>query len=169
VDRFVVRLLLDRGANPLVRNSFNNETCLHVAVRALVNGGIGFDEVKGKAFLKLLLEAGLRPTDEDEDGTTPLDLASGLCLARRKIFEEALIECGIKHNGLIEDGEICPGCTDYSKGLSCFCDPDWRTKFFGHAYTVMRTMTPTKLAMINSRTARMRLPMSAPPASQILK
>jgi hypothetical protein len=124
----LLRLLLDRGENPRMRNKLGNRTCLHTAVDGLNGRHFSFDEENCKVSLKILLEAGLCPTDEDDFGVTPLDLAHNLCFARRRILEEALTECGIEFDGLIGDDEECPGVY-HNKKPYCYCDPNWRTKF----------------------------------------
>lgn len=126
----VLRLLLDRGANPLVRHLFTNETCLHEAVRSLTYGGISFNHAHDKACLKILLESGLRITDKDCFGRTPLNMARYICFARRRILEEALTECGIEFDSLINDGEECPGDVHHNVMPYCYCDPNWRTLLY---------------------------------------
>ncbi|SLM39701.1 Ankyrin repeat-containing domain [Lasallia pustulata] len=125
----ILQLLLDRGANPLVRRLATNETCLHEAVRNLSAPFGKFDEVNWKTFLKILLEAGLSITDKNFWGITPLDIARTFCFARRRIFEEVLAECGIDFDSsFTDDYEECPCDVRHAVRPYCYCDPNRRTK-----------------------------------------
>ena len=128
----VLRLLINRGANPLMRDLSNNRTCLHYAIQELGSAWIRFNEANYKTYLKILLEAGLRITDEDVHGLTPLKMARTLCFTRRMILEEALTECGIEFDSLIDGGEECPGHVCYDMEPYCFCDPNWKRKRFSY-------------------------------------
>ena len=130
VDPEIPRLLLDRGAKPLLRHLETDETCLHIAIRGLSRGTRKPNEfVNCKNILKILLEAGLCITDKDRWGITPLDEARNLCFARRRIFEAALTECGIEFDSLRDDDEECPRDVHWDELPYCYCDHNRRTKF----------------------------------------
>jgi ankyrin repeat protein len=64
-----VRALLDGGANPRQPNK-SGSTPLHLAVQTTGRGGSGSDEARRQqaGIIKLLLERGARPTDQDMQG-----------------------------------------------------------------------------------------------------
>lgn len=49
----------------------------------------------------------------------------------RKILEEALTECSIEFDRLVDDGEGYPGDVQLKERPFCYCDPIWKTKYWG--------------------------------------
>ncbi len=64
-----VRALVDNGANPRLKNK-SGSTPLHLAVQTTGRGGSGSDEARRQqaGIIKLLLERGAQPTDQDAHG-----------------------------------------------------------------------------------------------------
>jgi ankyrin repeat protein len=64
-----VKALLDGGANPRKANKAGS-TPLHLAVQPTGRGGSGSDEARRQqvGIIRLLLERGARPTDQDARG-----------------------------------------------------------------------------------------------------
>jgi hypothetical protein len=124
LDPNILNLLLSREANILVRDHWSGRTCLHNAVEGLSRGYSQYSgSMESKAFLVVLLRAGLKVTDEDNEGDTPWDLARQLCHERRKVFKDALTECGIDWTSLFVDGEECPGGEFFGQ-YDCYCETD---------------------------------------------
>lgn len=72
-----VRALLDGGANPRQPNRAGS-TPLHLAVQTTGRGGSGTDDARQQqaAIIRLLLERGARPTDQDARGKTAYQAAT---------------------------------------------------------------------------------------------
>jgi ankyrin repeat protein len=64
-----VRALLDGGANPTLKNK-SGSTPLHLAVQTTGASGSGSDGARcqQEAIIRLLLERGAKPTDQDARG-----------------------------------------------------------------------------------------------------
>ena len=72
-----VRALLDGGANPTLRNK-SGSTPLHLAVQTTGRGGSGTEgaHCQQEAIIRLLLERGAKPTDQDTRGRQVYDAAT---------------------------------------------------------------------------------------------
>jgi ankyrin repeat protein len=72
-----VRALLDGGANPRQPNK-SGSTPLHLAVQTTGRGGSGSDEARRNqaGIIKLLLERGAKPTDQDARGKQVIKAAT---------------------------------------------------------------------------------------------
>jgi ankyrin repeat protein len=72
-----VRALVDGGANPKQRNK-SGSTPMHLAVQTTGRGGSGSQEARQQqaGIVRLLLERGARPTDEDGHGKQVFQAAS---------------------------------------------------------------------------------------------
>jgi len=82
-----VRALLDHGANPRQPNK-SGSTPLHLAVQTTGRGGSGSDEAREQqaGIIRLLLERGARPSDEDARGK-PVDQAATSAWVRTLLRE----------------------------------------------------------------------------------
>jgi hypothetical protein len=85
-----VRALLDGGANPRQPNK-SGTTPLHLAVQPTGRGGSGSDEARRQqaAIIKLLLERGARPTDQDARGKQVYQAATSIWI--RSLLGEARV------------------------------------------------------------------------------
>ncbi len=83
-----VRALLDCGANPVQPNKAGS-TPLHLAVQPTGKGGSGSDEARRQqvGIIKLLLEHGAKPIDQDVLGKTVYEAASSSWI--RELLSEA--------------------------------------------------------------------------------
>ena len=72
-----VRALVDGGANPRQPNK-KGSTPLHLAVQTTGRGGSGTEQARGQqaGIIRLLLECGARPTDQDGHGKTVYQAAT---------------------------------------------------------------------------------------------
>ena len=83
-----VRALIDAGANPTLPNKAGS-TPLHLAVQNTGRGGSGSQEARQEqaAIIRLLLERGARPTDQDRRGKGVLQAATSEWI--RTLLEDA--------------------------------------------------------------------------------
>jgi len=106
----------------MTRHAYSGYSCLHQATRALRLNLNNFSSiVESTEFLVMLIEAGLRVTDQDVFGETPWEIARRLCHTRRKVFDDALTICGIDTFGLFVDGESCPLSIDKGRCSAYLC------------------------------------------------
>lgn len=115
LDSGRLELLLGRGAS-LHAQDDDGRTCLQYAVSALASDGPEYpSESETKRYLVLLIRAGADIHAADNDGWTPLD--EGRCLppGRRRIWRQALEECGIcdSEDEDEDSGETSEDCDEH--------------------------------------------------------
>jgi ankyrin repeat protein len=89
-SELAVRALLDGGANPRQPNKAGS-TPLHLAVQTTGRGGSGTDEARQQqaGIIKLLLERGARPTDQDARGKPAYQAATSEWI--RRLLNEPMV------------------------------------------------------------------------------
>ncbi|KAK5093357.1 hypothetical protein LTR70_004729 [Exophiala xenobiotica] len=120
LDLDILNALIRRGSDLFARNQRNGDTCLHQAVRSLRGSYYHWQTARTIVFLVTLLNAGLKVSDKNNAGETAWDLALKLCLQQRRVFEEALDECGIDMTGFPSNDKECPR----ARGWGCYCKKD---------------------------------------------
>lgn len=120
LDPDILNALISRGCDLFARNQKTGDTCLHHAVRSLRGPYHHWQTARSIVFLVTLLNAGLQVSDKNDAGETPWDLALKICPQQRKVFEDALDECGIDMTGFPSNGKECPG----ARGWFCYCEED---------------------------------------------